>query len=107
MLNSSIQQRLSERFSAPLPEFHKRRIVFWHNEFGEFGEAVDEPALDGVTLVKRTGKSNFAVKKLLSADDLTNGYLVYALPTYDKESKDDRLLDMRLYGEEFRTGPVS
>ncbi|MDR1084646.1 MAG: hypothetical protein LBP22_07225 [Deltaproteobacteria bacterium] len=30
-----------------------------------------------MTAVKLTGKNNFAVKKLLTADGLTGGYLVY------------------------------
>jgi hypothetical protein len=42
MLSETIKQRLAERFAAPLPEFHKRRIVFWHDEDGEFADAVDE-----------------------------------------------------------------
>ena len=42
MLSETIKLRLAERFTAPLPEFHKRRIVFWHDEDGEFAEAVDE-----------------------------------------------------------------
>ena len=33
MLSDTIKARLINRFSAPLPEFHKRRIVFW-NERG-------------------------------------------------------------------------
>ncbi len=32
MLSETIKSRLAERFAAPLPEFHKRRIVFWHDE---------------------------------------------------------------------------
>jgi hypothetical protein len=36
MLSETIKSRLEERFLAPLPEFHKRRIVFWHDEDGEF-----------------------------------------------------------------------
>lgn len=52
MLSDTIKSRLVERFAAPLPEFHKRHIVFWYDEDGEFAEAVDELALSGVTLVK-------------------------------------------------------
>lgn len=62
MLSETIKLRLVERFAAPLSEFHKRRIVFWHDEDGEFTEAVDELTLGGVTLVKLTGKNNFAIK---------------------------------------------
>jgi len=107
MLSDTIKLRLSERFAAPLPEFYKRRIVFWYDEDGEFSEAVDELALPGVTLMKLTGKNNFAVKKLLTADDLTGDYLIYDPLTYDREQKDDWLLDIKLYSEEFRADLVS
>ncbi len=41
MLSETIKQRLTERFAAPLQEFHKRRIIFWHDEDGEFKESID------------------------------------------------------------------
>jgi uncharacterized protein (TIGR02687 family) len=107
MLSETIKSRLSERFAAPLPEFHKRRIVFWHDEDGEFADAVDELVLGGVTLVKLTGKNNFSVKKLLASDDLTGDYLVYDPLSYDKDHKDDWLYDVKLYSEEFRADLVS
>ncbi len=28
----NIVQDLKRRFAAPLPEFYKRRIIFWHDE---------------------------------------------------------------------------
>jgi len=107
MLSETIKSRLAERFAAPLPDFHKRRIIFWHDEDGEFVEAVDELALGGVTLVKLTGKNNFAVKKLLEADDLMGDYLVYDPLAYEKCQKDDWLLDIKLHSEEFRADLVS
>lgn len=107
MLSETIKSRLAERFAAPLPEFHKRRIIFWHDEDSEFAEAVNELALGGVTLVKLTGKNNFDVKKLLAADDLTSDYLVYDPLVYEKDQKDDWLLDIKLYSEEFRADLVS
>ncbi len=107
MLSDTIKSRLVERFAAPLPEFHKRRIVFWHDEEAEFAEAVEELSIGDVTLVKLNGKNNFAVKKLLAADDLTGDYLVYDPLSYDKDGKDDWLLDIKLYSEEFRADLVS
>ena len=62
MLSEAIKSRLIERFTAPLPEFHKRRIVFWNDENGEFAEQIDELTLPNVTLVRLTGRNNFAVK---------------------------------------------
>jgi uncharacterized protein (TIGR02687 family) len=108
MLSETIKTRLAERFAATPAEFHKRRIVFWHDEDGEFAEAVDELALNGVTLVKLTGKNNFAVKKLLSTDDLTSDYLIYDPLTYANDDHDDWLLDIKLYsGEPFRADLTS
>ena len=107
MLSETMISKLAERFAAPLPEFHQRRIIFWHDEDGEFAESVDELVLGGVKLVKLTGKNNFAVKKLLAADDLTSNYLVYDPLAYDKDQKNDWLLDIKLYSEEFRADLVS
>jgi len=107
MLSETIKLRLAERFAAPLTEFHKRRIVFWHDEDGEFSDGVDELDLPGVSVVKLTGSNNFAVKKLLSADDLTGDYLVYDPLSYEKDQHDDWLLDIKLYSEDFRADLVS
>ena len=34
-----IIQELNQRFAAPLPEFYKRRIIFWHDEDREFQDS--------------------------------------------------------------------
>lgn len=107
MLSETIKLRLAERFAAPLTEFHKRRIVFWHDEDDEFSDGVEELDLPGVSVVKLTGSNNFAVKKLLSDDDLTGDYLVYDPLSYEKDQHDDWLLDIKLYSEEFRADLVS
>jgi uncharacterized protein (TIGR02687 family) len=107
VLSETIKTRLVDRFAAPLPEFYKRRIIFWYDEEGEFAIAVDELTLDGVTLIKLTGKNNFVVKKLLAADDLTGDYLVYDPLSYEKDGHDDWLLDIKLYSEEFRADLIS
>ena len=77
MSTESIQFNLRERFAAPLPEFYRRRIVFWKDEDREFEKDVDELNLEGVKIIKLTGTNNFAVKKLLLHDDLESDYLVY------------------------------
>ena len=56
MLSETIKSRLAERFLAPLPdEFHKRRIVFWHDKDGEFAAQIDGFTLPGVNIVTLTG----------------------------------------------------
>lgn len=101
MSTESIQFNLKERFAAPLPEFYKRRIIFWQDEDREFESTLDELDLPGVNIVKLTGMNNFAVKKLLLHDDLTGNYLIYNPFSY-AAPQDDWLRDIELYSEEFR-----
>lgn len=107
MLSETIKQRLAERFEAPPPEFHERRIVFWRDEDGEFADAIDGLELPGVKVVRLTGSNSFAVKKLLAHDDLAGDYLVYDPLSYEKDQHDDWLLDIKLYSGEFRADLVS
>lgn len=106
MDSDKIIQELNQRFTAPLPEFYKRRIVFWYDEDGEFRDRLDEVTLTDAKLVALTGTNNFAVKKLLSVDDTTSNYLVYCPLSYEK-LEDNWLLDIELYSEEFRADLVS
>ena len=106
MDSDKIIQELNQRFAAPLPEFYKRRIIFWYDEDGEFRERLDEFTLNNAKLVALTGTNNFAVKKLLSVDDTTNNFLVYCPLSYEKP-EDDWLLDIEMYSEEFRADLIS
>ena len=107
MLSETIKSRLLERFNESLPEFHKRRIVFWQDDNGEFAEQADALSLPDITIIKLTGRNNFAVKKLLTADDLTGDYLIYN-PLADDKPQDNWLLDIELYsGEPFRADLIS
>ena len=106
MDSDKIIQELNQRFAAPLPEFYKRRIIFWYDEDEEFRERLDEVSLNNAKLVALTGTNNFAVKKLLSVDDTTNNYLVYCPLSYEKP-EDDWLLDIEMYSEEFRADLIS
>ena len=76
MSTESIQFSLNERFAAPLREFYKRRIIFWYDEDREFEATLDELTFENVKIVKLTGTNNFAVKKLLTKDDLDGNYLL-------------------------------
>ena len=106
MPNERIQFNLTERFAAHLPEFYRRRIVFWKDEDREFEQDIDELALDGVKIVKLTGSNNFAVKKLLLHDDLDSNYLIYCPIPYADE-QEDWLQDIEYYSEVFRADFIS
>lgn len=89
-----------------LPDNYKRRIIFWQDPTGEFSDLVDELYLDGVKILKLTGRNNFAAKMLLSQTDTESNYLVYNPISYSDVS-DDWLLDIELYSEEFSADLIS
>lgn len=106
MDSEKIVQELNQRFAAPLPEFYKRRIVFWYDEDKEFEDKIDEIVFTNAKLIALTGTNNFEVKKLLGVDDITSNYLVYCPLSYDKP-EDNWLIDIELYSEEFRADLIS
>lgn len=102
MDTEKIVQDLNRRFAAPLPEFYRRRIIFWYDEDREFEDKVDEIQLDNAQLLKVTGSNSFEIKKLLTLDDQAGNYLVYCPISYDSP-ENDWLLNIELYsGEPFR-----
>lgn len=102
----SIQFSLNERFSAPLPEFYKRRIVFWQDEDREFETMLDGLEIPDAKIIKLTGTNNFAVKKLLLHDDLTSNFLIYNPFSYAQQ-QDNWLRDIELFSEEYRADFIS
>ena len=96
-----IVQDLNRRFAAPLPEFYKRRIIFWYDEDREFEDRIEELVLENANILVLTGRNTFAAKKLLAADDTADNYLVYS-PLHYEKPEDNWLLNIALYSEEFR-----
>src|SRR5574344_2170430 len=101
MDTDKVIQDLNRRFTAPLPEFYSRRIIFWYDDEREFEDKLDDVDLDNAKLIVLTGTNNFEVKKLLSVDDKSSNYLVYSPISYDK-ADDNWLIHIELYSEEFR-----
>ena len=105
-MSINIEKTLKDRFAAPLRENYKRRILFWQDPDGEFSDQVDELCLDGIKILKLTGKNNFAAKQILSETDTDSNYLVYNPLSYS-DVRDNWLLDIELYSEEFRADLLS
>lgn len=105
-MSMNIEKTLQERFAASLQDNYKRRIIFWQDPEGEFSTLVDELRLDGVKILKLTGTNNFAAKMLLSETDTESNYLVYNPISYS-DIRDNWLLDIELYSEEFRADLLS
>lgn len=97
----TIIQDLNRRLAAPLPEFYRRRIIFWYDEEREFEDKLPELDLGNAKIVVLTGSNSFSIKKLLTVDDPGSNYLVYNPVSYDKPD-DDWLINVELYSEEFR-----
>ena len=106
MDTDKVVQDLNRRFAAPLPEFYKRRIIFWYDEDKEFEDKLDEVVLENAKVIALTRNNSFSVKKLLSVDDLTTNYLIYSTCSYNRPD-DNWLLDVELYSEEFRADLIS
>ncbi|WP_270440213.1 BREX-1 system phosphatase PglZ type A [Acidaminococcus provencensis] len=105
--SDKVIQELNRRFAVPLPEFYKRRIIFWYDEDRDFEEKVlnGEIELTDAKLIALDEMNNFEVKKLLTYDDKTSNYCVYCPVTYSDEK--NWLLPIQLYSEEFRADLVS
>lgn len=85
MDTDKIIQNLNRRFGEPLPEFYKRRIIFWYDGDREFEDKIEDLELANAKILVLTGSNTFAAKKLLAVDDNTNNYLVYSPLHYDKQ----------------------
>lgn len=105
-MSINIEATLKQRFAAPLADNYKRRIIFWQDPDREFSDLVDELCLDGVKILKLTGTNNFAAKLLLSETDTDSDYLIYNPLSYS-DIRDNWLLDIELYSEEFRADLLS
>ncbi len=97
---------LNKRFEKPLPEFYKRRIVFWYDEEKEFEESLDGISIENAKLIKLTGSNYFEVKRHLLREDADSNYLVYC-PKVFPSLEENPLADIVLYSEEFRSDLIS
>ncbi len=97
---------LNKRFNKPCSEFHKRRIIIWMDEEGEFEDAIDSIELDNVKILQIRANNKFAVKKILCFDDRESDYLLYC-PLVFNTPEDNWIMDVCLYAEEFRADRIS
>lgn len=105
MALEDIKKELEQRFEQPLPEFYKRRIIFWNDEAKEFINEISELSLSNAKVLILRENNQFVSKKLLSNDDLDSNYLVYNPLSSDLE--EDWFLDIKLYSEEYRSDITS
>lgn len=101
-----IIQELNKRFAQPLPEFYRRRIIFWQDDDKEFEDKLEDFTLENAKLVILGARNQFAVKKLVAHDDPDSNLLIYTNVSY-VDQDEDWLLNVKLYSEEFRSDLLS
>ena len=92
MDTDKVIQDLNRRFAAPLPEFYKRRIIFWYDEDREFEDKLEDIEIADA---KPEIVVNDAVKNIIKAVDVGN--------MIDESTFEDRF-GVRLYLSELSTG---
>lgn len=109
-----IREQLEEAFRVPLPQGAGRRIVFWHDVSGEFGDTFRELSGDGaaelgdveVRCVSLEDRSAFGLKRDMTREHTRTNYLVYTRRAKD-DLNGDWLADVELYSEHFQSDATS
>lgn len=108
--------QLRERFSRPLDDFRKRRVVFWHDVDGSFEEAFEglsESGIEGPRKVRfaRVAEGGmFKLKRDLNRTHASDDYLVYTRFPKDLSASGlvgNWLADVELTSEHFQADLVS
>ena len=113
----NVSEQLKQRFSAPLPECARRRIVVWHDPDGSFEadfEALAESGFAGlereVSFVKAVEGAYFALKHRIYRDEAEADFLVYSSGHKDLSEhglEGNWLADIELIAEHFQADYVS
>lgn len=90
---SRIKDKLKELFET-------HRVVFWNDSEGECQSDLLECLPVGVTVLRPDTIGQLKTKVTIEIDNPTDRFLIYA-PALPPESKDDWLMDIRLYGRQF------
>lgn len=109
MDTEKILKELNSRFAVPLPDYYKRRIVFWKDPNREFAEDVESGAfanLSDAEFITLTSHNAFFAKKRVCFDEKLKNFLIY-VPEKFAEEEDNWLLNVELYSESFCADKVS
>lgn len=104
MKAEQVDQALRQKFIT-----EEERLVFWHDEAGEFSEYVKDGLsgeLVGVQVLHPAQTGGLSAKLLLEKEDPEGRYLVYTTGERP-EAKADWLYDIRLYSAEFHADIAS
>lgn len=106
MAINDINEILNKKFSQPLEEFYKRRIIIWDDYDNEFINLINELQLNNAKILILSDNNKFYSKKLLLEDDPLSNYLVYN-PLKFNNDNDNWLLDIFEYSEHYKADYIS
>ncbi len=98
--SGTILRELNDRLARPPREGECRKLIFWHDAEEQFRHELEATAagLQGGTFIEYRDGGQFALKKLLCADDTVGNYVIYC-PGIRAEA-DNWLLSLELRGEQ-------
>ena len=94
-----IKEKLAELFA-------KHRVVFWNDANADFKDDLPECLPQGVEIIWPDGVGQFKTKVVLEIENPKGKFLVYSA-SFEPREEDDWLLDIRLYGYQFRADTAS
>lgn len=95
------KKEIEEKFK----EYDHRVVVFWYDETKSFYEHVKNDIIENVkTIIFENNE--FEIKHKLEVEDLESNYLIY-FPCARPQDKDNWLLDILLYSEEYYADEVA
>ena len=96
-----------ERIKEKLTElFSKYRVVFWNDANADFKDDLPECLPHGVDIIWPDEVGQFKAKVTIELDKPEEKFLVYSASS-EPRAEDDWLLDIRLYGYQFRADTAS
>lgn len=110
MQNEKIIELLKNKFAEPNIHPYKRKILFWYDNTGDYKDFVDTipTIITDITIKilsinkneKGLDSNIFQIKYILECEDKENNYIIYS-PNERPLNKDNLLLDILLYSDEF------
>jgi len=86
--------------------FAKHRVVFWNDANADFKDDLSECLPQGVEIIRPDVIGQFKTKVILEIEKPDSKFLVYSASS-EPRAEDDWLLDIRLYGYQFRADTAS
>ena len=86
--------------------FLKHRVVFWNDVNADFEDDLSECLPEGVDVIRPDEAGQFKTKVTIEIDKPEGKFLVYSASS-EPHAQDDWLLDIRLYGYQFRADTAS